>query len=365
MKRNALFRIILWSIVIAILATIMVGIGFGISFNRSRRNSYLEETAVLVTEPVMIAANAEVIDEINIRKMPSTEAPAVGMLQKGEHVTITRSEFVNGQRWDYITSPTTGWVLREYLNAVEPAIQETMVCADTRGQDTFPASSIRELDIEWVAGDITIYPGTTDQITVQEDGVTDDKYVMYLKQEGDTLDIRFSHSEHTLIGLNKLPEKDLTITVPADWICNSLEIEAASAKVEVCDLTIRDVDFDGASGTCSFENCTVDQLDIDTASGDVRFVGSLDILDCDAASANVYAVLSNIPNRLDMDMMSGDLELALPADAGFTLSMDALSEKLDTDFELTHRNGNLVAGDGSCRILIDALSGDVAIRKCQ
>lgn len=365
MKRNALFRIILWSIVIAILATIMVGIGFGISFNRNRRTAYLEETAVLVTEPVMVAAHAEAAVDVNIREKPSAQSKAVGMLRQGEYVTISRSEWGDGHLWAYITSPTTGWVVQEYLIGVEPTIQETMVSADIQGQDTFPASSIRELDIEWVAGDITIYPGTTDQITVREDGVTDDKYVMYLKQEGDTLDIRFSRSEHTLIGLNKLPEKDLTITVPADWICESLEIEAASAKVEICDLTLRDVDFDGASGACSFENCTVGQLDIDTASGDVRFVGSLDILDCDAASANVYAVLSNIPSRLDMDMMSGDLELTLPADAGFTLSMDALSEKLDTDFELTHRNGNVVAGDGSCRILIDALSGDVTIRKVE
>ena len=128
-------------------------------------------------------------------------------------------------------------------------------------------------------------------------------------------------------------------------------------------MTIREVDFDGASGTCEFENCTVDEMDIDTASGDIRFIGALDILDCDAASASVYAVLSNTPSRLDMDSMSGDLDITLPGDAGFTVTLDGMTSDFSSDFETTVKNGNQVCGDGRCRINIDAMSGDVTIRK--
>ena len=35
-----------------------------------------------------------------------------------------------------------------------------------------------------------------------------------------------------------------------------------------------------------------------------------DILDCDAASASVYAILTNIPTRMDLDSMSGDRALS-------------------------------------------------------
>ena len=372
MKRNALFRIILWSIVIAILTTALVGVGFGISFNR-RRPSAEEVLAVTTPPEASIApydANATVTANVlNVRSMPAPDAPVMGMLKSGDALRVTRVESVSGEEWAYVTDPVAGWVVREYLNLSEvpQEVQGSVYPASDADpfayKDTFPASSIRELEIEWAAGDIKIYPGTTDQITVQEDGVTDDKYTMSVQWDEDTLEIRFSQREFNLIGLNNIPEKDLTITVPVDWYCESLEIDAASANLEVCGLSIGEVDINGASGICEFENCTVQQLNIDTASGDVRFVGSLNILDCDAASANIYAVLTNVPNRLDMDTMSGDLELTLPKDAGFVLSMDALSEKLDTDFEISRKDGKLVSGDGACRIRIDALIGDVIIRK--
>jgi len=233
------------------------------------------------------------------------------------------------------------------------------------GKDTFSASEVREIEIEWVAGDILIQPHDTDTIMVKEDGVIDAKYAMVLRCHDGELKIKFCEDSASKIGINNLNNlsKDLTIYVPRDWVCESLEIDAASAKVEVNDMIIREVDFDGASGACEFENCIVDEIDIDTASGDVRFIGELNILDCDAASASVFAVLNKTPSRLDMDSMSGDLDITLPADAGFTLSMDALNSDFTSDFETTIKNGNYVCGDGRCRINMDAMSGDVIIRK--
>lgn len=233
----------------------------------------------------------------------------------------------------------------------------------------FSAEQVTDLNIEWAAGSITIQPGDVDEITVSESEVTDKDYVMVCKQKGSTLTIAFC-KESTInfnfgITVNNLMDKDLHITVPRDWICDSLDIDAASATLDVYDLKIREVEFDGASGTCEFTRCTVDKLDLDTASGDVRFVGSLDILDCDAASASVYAELDNIPSRMDMDSMSGDLDITLPESAGFTVTMDGMSSDFTSDFETTISNGSYICGDGSCRINVDAMSGDVNIRKGQ
>lgn len=272
-----------------------------------------------------------------------------------------------------LASVMVGWnlgKLRRSETAVETLIavpQETQYFGSTEGKNTFPASEVSELEIEWVAGEILIQTGNTDEITVKEDGNSDPKYAMVLRQSGDTLKIQFC--EDSVAGgfgiTFNTPDlsKDLTITVPMNWELDSLEIDCASATVEVNDMIIREVDFDGASGTCEFENCTVEDMNIDTASGDIRFIGNLTTLDCDAASASVYAVLTNTPSRLDMSSMSGDLEIILPGDAGFTLAMDAMSSDFESDFETTMKNGNYVCGDGRCRINVDALSGDVIIRK--
>lgn len=243
---------------------------------------------------------------------------------------------------------------------------EVKIGTGTGEEACVSAKEIRDISIDWVAGSITIAPGDVQDITFSESTVSNDKYAMVWKQSGDKLTIQFCRETVSFgfgVNINGSLNKDLVITVPRDWTCDSLEIDAASAKLEVRDLTIREVEIDTASGISDFENCTVDSLDVDTASGDVEFTGSLNELDCDAASASFVGVLSNVPSRISMDSMSGDLDITLPEDAGFTVDMDAMSSDFSSDFPTTIKNGNHVCGDGRCRIRVNAMSGDVIIRK--
>lgn len=231
-----------------------------------------------------------------------------------------------------------------------------------------PAEQISDIEIEWAAGKILIQPIDTDEIQFSESDITDIKNALVWKQRGSKLSISFceeSVGNFINFGSNSNLTKDLTILVPRDWSCDTLEIDAASATLEVNDLTIQEVELDTASGSCKFDNCSIKELDLDTASGDIRFFGSLDILDCDAASASVYAVLTNVPTRMDLDSMSGDLDITLPEDAGFTANVEGLSADFSSDFDTTTRNGSHVHGDGHCRISVDAMSGDVIIRKAE
>lgn len=232
---------------------------------------------------------------------------------------------------------------------------------------TISADEIKELDIEWVSGSIILQPGDVDEITFSESEVSDSKYALVWKQKGSNLSIQFCKDSITFpsFGINVDLSKDLVITVPRDWTCNSLEIDAASTNLIVNDLTIREVDFDGASSSYEFENCNVGSFDMDGASCDMNFSGTLNELDFDGASGSIHAVLTNTPSRIDMDGMSGDLDLTLPADAGFAVSLDAMSSDFSSDFETTMKNGNYVHGNGSCRINISGMSGDVIIRKGQ
>ena len=145
--------------------------------------------------------------------------------------------------------------------------------------------------------------------------------------------------------------------------CDSLELDTASTDLTVRDMIIREMEIDSASGTAKFENCTVSSLDVDTASGDVTFSGSLNELDFEAASASFTGVLENVPDKVKMDSMSGDLALTLPEDAGFTVSLDAMSSDFSSDFPTVKKNKSYVCGDGHCKIDVDAMSGDVSILK--
>ena len=200
-----------------------------------------------------------------------------------------------------------------------------------------------------------------------ESGNGTDKYEMVWKQSGDELVIQYS-KDSSIAGFGLHfgdGSKDLTVTVPRGWVCDSLELDTASTDLTVRDMIIREMEIDSASGTAKFENCTVSSLDVDTASGDVTFSGSLNELDFEAASASFTGVLENVPNLIKMDSMSGDLTLTLPEDAGFTVSLDAMSSDFSSDFPTVKKNKSYVCGDGHCKIDVDAMSGDVSILKQQ
>lgn len=308
MKTNAIIRIIIWSLVIVLLVAILGGVLQGRSTLRSLARLFEHEDPIV--ESFLPARNS------------------------GE------------------SSPD------ETVTPVQPLESEETV--------RIPAEQISDIEIEWAAGKILIQPIDTDEVQFSESDITDIKNALVWKQRGTTLSISFceeSAGNFINFGNSTNLTKDLTILIPNNWHLNSLEIDAASATLEVNDLRIDEVDIDTASGACKFDNCTVRELDLDTASGDVRFYGYLDILDCDAASASIYAVLTNVPTRIDLDSMSGDMDITLPTDAGFTASVEGLSADFTSEFETTNRNGSYVCGDGHCRISVDAMSGDVIIRK--
>ena len=335
-----------------------------------------ENSDIMVTSPTDENSYNAVVtaDGLNVRTMPTSMSQTAGTVKKGDHLMITRQELVDGIAWGYTPTPVNGWVMMKYVELLEQTEAEIVQMETTAAQEpeitgygvALDAAAIREMEIEWAAGSIRVQPMEITEIRISEEGVNQDSHPMVWNVRDGQLNIQYSKNTDHAFGMGLLlgeHSKDLVIQVPMNWTCNSLEIDAASASLEVSNLTIREMEFDGASGTCVFENCTVETLDIDTASGDVRFQGSLNQMECDAASANVVLELTNAPKSLKLDTASGDLDVVLPQDAGFTVAMETMSGKFQSDFNTTQRNGNYVAGNGRCRIAVDAMSGDVTIRK--
>ena len=226
----------------------------------------------------------------------------------------------------------------------------------------FDANRISNIEIVWAAGEIRIEP--VDDLTAIQirESEVEEKYKMVCKVSGDTLKIQFCKAslKFPSFGVDTVA-KDLVITVPADWVCRELDIDAAAANVTIQNMTIGELDFDGASGICDLENCRVTSMDVDAASGNLTFSGILDNLDFDGASADCTLVLDQCPKRIELDGMSGKMDITLPSDCGFTVNAEGLSSDFSTDFKSTARNGAHVHGDGSCQIRLEALSGDLTI----
>lgn len=366
MKSNAIIRIVIWSVVILVLLAVLIaGLGSNLfTLFHGNTDTVYHSTDVANSEPpagqsdsLSTDRSVSVVSQTSVYSMPNGQSKTKGTLAVGDEVVIDRSEDVGGGSWIHITSPFDGWVPAECLklNGVN----------QTGSAGSADPAAIREIKIEWISGSVTVEPGNVQEITFLESGNGIGKYKMVWKQSGDELVIQYSKDSSTAgFGLHFGDgSKDLTVTVPRGWVCDSLELDTASADLTVRDMIIREMEIDSASGTAKFENCTVSSLDVDTASGDVTFTGSLNELDFEAASASFTGVLENAPNLVKMDSMSGDLTLTLPEDAGFTVSLDAMSSDFSSDFPTVKKNKSYVCGDGHCKIDVSTMSGDVAILK--
>ncbi len=209
------------------------------------------------------------------------------------------------------------------------------------GTASVSADSIRNLEIDWAAGDIHILTAQTEQITIQESGANDTRYQMTYDLQGDALKLSYNAS---YIGFGSMPSKDLTLTVPEDWKCEGLEIDGAALSIRI-------------------SNLSVEELDLDGAANELNFTGKLGSADIDGASNKITLVCQDRLQQIDMDGVSCKLELTLPKDCGFQAELDGLSSAFRSDLPFTKRDGQYEYGDGYCKISADGISCQVTVKE--
>lgn len=205
------------------------------------------------------------------------------------------------------------------------------------------ADSIRKLEIDWASGAVTINVVDTDHITFRETAPENSKYKMSYDVSDDTLELNYGTGGISIgFGNFSMPNKDLVITVPRDWLCEQLEI-------------------DGASLTIGIRHLTVEKIDLDGASNVLEFLGSVKQMDIDGASNNIRLTCESHPTLIDIDGASCELELILPKNCGFAVSMEGLSCDFNSDLDYTTKNGQHIYGNGHTNVNVDGISCDVTI----
>ena len=240
----------------------------------------------------------------------------------------------------------------------KPVSSQIVSVQSTGSEYEFALEEVSGLAISWASGDIDIQPADQDTITVSEERSGGSS--MVVRHRGSMLEIEFGENKWRLGG-GKSTQKDLSVRVPRDWLCQSLEISAAAAGIWVDGLPITNVVLNTASGDCTFTDCTVEKMQVNAISGDLDYSGVLKKLELNGASADCNLWLSDAPAAIGMNTASGDLNLTLPDNCGFTLDRSSLSGAFQSDFAITTENDKIVCGDGACQITFSSLSGNINI----
>lgn len=240
----------------------------------------------------------------------------------------------------------------------KPVSSQIVSIQSTGSEYEFAQEEVSGLAISWASGDIDIQPADQDTVTVSEERSGGGSMVVH--HRGSELEIEAGESKWGLV-FGKSNQKNLTVRVPRDWLCQSLEVKAAAADIRVDGLPITNVVLNTASGNCVFTDCTVEKMQVNTASGDLDYSGVLKRLELKGASADCNLRLSDAPAAIGMNTASGDLNLTLPDNCGFTLDRSSLSGAFQSDFATTTENDKIVCGDGTCQITFSSLSGNINI----
>ena len=226
------------------------------------------------------------------------------------------------------------------------------------------SDSIRNLEIDWISGNVEISYGKEDEIILEEtseDEITDELTMRWLVEDG-TLHIKFCKAGK--INVSNC-DKTLKVTLPKNIKLEEAEFETVSADITALELHVKDVNFETVSGSVEARLYGAGSIDADSVSGDVDIIapdGPKDA-DIETTSGSVRMNLKKSIDDCEIGTVSGKVTLLLPKKGNFTISYDTTSGDFDSDIEMAQKGSKYVAGKGSDRFDIDTTSGDLRIKK--
>lgn len=227
------------------------------------------------------------------------------------------------------------------------------------GNASVEPSYIKHIRIEWVDGLVDI--ATADQDTITFSETNGEKQCMVYQIKGNTLEIRYSQ-ESIDLGIHvATPNKQLTVYVPQDWMADTIEISAVSAIVTVDLPEVGETEVETVSGDIRVHHIRSQEISLTTVSGDARFEGSCQELDCESVSGNCRIMLSDKAKKISMESVSGDLDLMLPLQCGFTAELESDSGDIGSTFPASISGHTYTYGSGKMRIAAQTVSGNICI----
>lgn len=199
--------------------------------------------------------------------------------------------------------------------------------AYTEGDATI-TSQISKIDIDWPQGSVYVVGTGSDEISVSEKNLTQDKLAYRII--GSVLYIKAAKP-----GI-EAGEKQLTVKIPADVRFNEVEVRSKSADINLRNVTLDRADLLSRTGDISLVACKIDdEAELDSDTGDVTlFENTINDYDIETKTGPIKVVASTSPTDLDLRTVEADITLVLPEDTAFSPDIKTQGE-ITNEFEGT------------------------------
>ena len=176
------------------------------------------------------------------------------------------------------------------------------------GSFDYNAADVSALDIDWVAGGITLVQSENASLSVRESGTQlPGEKQLHWRLDGSTLIIKYCASGY--VGEIDPAGKQLTVELPAGI---ELDINNVSADITAEKLNVTELDIENVSGNVKIGTLEADRAKLETVSGDVTADSITAAYSLDLNSVSGVLRLGEVSApELEIDSVSGDIELAV------------------------------------------------------
>ena len=232
----------------------------------------------------------------------------------------------------------------------------------------FAAEEVRDLRISWELGPVAIRQvdatETDGGVLVEEEYLDEglEDYPLQARLETGELSLTYGAGATAQLG-NK--GKRLTVLVPkGEGALGSVRLTISNDLLDLRDLACENLAVQLGSGIVRARKVSADQLDLEVSSGDAEVDGSfVQGATIKLGSGNARVSSDVTPHDTRLEVTSGDAELRLPRDAGFSARVQVTSGSFDLDFAAREEDDAYVVGHGENRVDVSVTSGSARIAK--
>ncbi|MBQ4571934.1 MAG: DUF4097 family beta strand repeat protein [Clostridia bacterium] len=139
---------------------------------------------------------------------------------------------------------------------------------------------------------------------------------------------------------------------------NKIDTTTASGDIWFEKCGAIDINIENVSGYVNITETNMERIDAETVSGNVEIMGAVKELRADSVSGTVLLCTGEAPQSADVSTVSGDIKFELPENDGFYIDFDSVSGKVTSEFSLIINNGKKVYGNGQRRFDFETVSGN-------
>jgi len=236
------------------------------------------------------------------------------------------------------------------------------------GTYDFETSGLDSINVDWIAGGVTIKPhdGEKIQLTEYAQRRLNDDEKLHTIVSGETLTIRFR--EKTRGAMINFPQKKLEVLIPRELIgeMNRLAVETVSGSIDAESVTADFIKLNSISGNITLSYSTANDLKADSTSGRIN-VSAVTANDMGVNSiSGAIRVSESSARAIDCDSTSGSVDVS--GEFG-RVKLNSISGRIELDNQeqsstviADSTSGTLQLSGSFESVKADTMSGSISVK---